>query len=424
VLFRSWVGATLIRIVLDDYRWNAKTWDKLEEDDPYFHVQLDAGATAGEQVYWPGGVWAREDGGDGRHYAAGYYPSVKMQATAKVKRIFALAPWLPQQAVLTLTTATASQTPILRADWFLWETAIQAGRKVGYYGLLEVKNRADFQRLTGFDQKLSEEFSRELRAAVANSGVTINPRRIARFEKIGGAYWTSFDVKDSKDRKNPLRVLNGGFQHDAEEVFSAGSNGLWKTALFDANGTLQEFVPPEIAHDRTSHSNDLRVHVGTLSCFRCHDAAKGHDGLQPVNDWARRLFTLPLALTSPDYQKLKELRQAYLRKLEPFMVVDRARHAAAVKEACGLSASEWAQGLARVYAEYDQPVTLARAAADVGLSKQAFLAALERYTKASGATNTVLGMFLRPENDQEPLPLDTWHEEYVNAQTILVGTKP
>jgi cytochrome c553 len=274
-------AGALLRLNLDDYYIAAATWERLADADPYDHVKLNVTEP------WPGGTWP----GDGTHYAAGSFPYTRT--------ISAFAPvGLPAEHKLLLDVAymTHSRAPVLRADWFFNQTAAQQGRNPGYYDFLGIKDKKTFEALGGFDAKRSRR-KIEYREAVGDSGVTAQPRAIARFDADeGGVYWYSVDFKRAVDKQNPLRVLGKDIeQHaDAFETYVRLPNGFWATGAFNGKGERQDVAPADVAADGKSKSNDKQVHVNA-SCTRCHD----NGGLKDVDGWTKNLFAPPLALNSP-----------------------------------------------------------------------------------------------------------------------------
>jgi hypothetical protein len=400
----------LIRFQLSDYGWTTDLWEKLAASEPYFHVSLEAE----ELVDQPYGIV----GNDGK-----WRQTEVRKERQKVKKASAIAPWIASgrkgaAAVKFLTESTQSSCPLVRADWFVWQTCCQADRSPGYYDFLGVKKQKDFEELIGFDAKLAAKSGRrELLDAVAESGVAQQPRRIRRDGTIGSmGYWRTFDNKEAVNKANPLRILdNETFQFDAGEMFGPLPNNLWAYALFAADGTRQDSAPDFIGHDSTTNSNDGRIHVG-LSCVRCHVP---NGGLNPIDGWARNLLQPPLALQSPDPEKIKELRQQYLRDLQGPMDDDRRTYGRALFEATGLKPKDYSTAFAKCFAEYDGGVDLARAANDLGVTAERFKAALEAESQATGSVDTVLSTFLRPAEQQKTVKIRQWQEAYATAHLYL-----
>lgn len=409
----------LLRIDLDDYGWARDLWEQLAEADPYFQVKVTSEVVVRDvERVWAGGKWP----GDGKVYAAGAfrYQDKERKATT----VTALAPWAGDQASrAALVLATTSKAPIVRGDWFLYQTAAQVDRKPGYYDFLGIKDRATFEALIGFNAKLVADARRkELLEAVADSRVSQQPRRIGAFNTVGGLkYWRTFDSKAAIDKKNPLRVLDGAFEHDAEESFGPLPNNFWAWGLFDDKGKRQDSAPDFIGPDRTSSTNDGRIHVG-LSCIRCHyDARMGSSaGLQNVDAWARGLFTGTLRLQSPDYNVLKDLRQKYLRDLEGPIKDDRQAHGRAVKEATGLEADAWAKIYSQTYAAYEAPVTLDRAARELGLGARELGDRLQSYLQRTGSLDPVLAALMRGQR----IPVRQYEEAFPLLMLSAKGLVP
>jgi hypothetical protein len=378
----DYAKVALIRLVCRDYRWDRTEFFHLIEQDAFLHHP------------------ALLDGEKG-------YP---------------LAPWLAEteadrQNLATLVNATQSQVPMLRADNFFWQTAIQEDRIVGYYGLLGFKDQRSFEAAVGFDRRASQAFVVELLAAVDLSGVTIQPRRIERDEKIAGAFWQSFDNRKALGNRNPLRTLNDEFRHDASEFYAHLANGLWANFLANAQGVAQNSAPDIVGRDSRTHNNDGRIHV-YLGCVRCHKNA----GLHDIRDAVRRRAKFPTFPQSPDYRAAVELRQKYLRRLDPFMARDRERYTTALAECNGLTPEQHSGNLEDYYAYVDSPVGIDRAADDLGTTPVKLLTALreqaDREKNRPGA-DVVLGAFLSVPPD--PIPYDQWLEAVPLAHLALRG---
>lgn len=403
---RPLAGGAVAAIVLFDYGWTEELWGTLADSEPYHYVKLQPPVLAKRQWYQDsanGSWWTKDEKGN-------WQSEAQWEAAKKTKLVTALAPWLGDPAALV--NLTQSRAPIVRADWFLWQTAIQADRVPGYYDFLGIKDQKDFFRLVGFDAKLvTAAKRRELLEAVSISTVTQQPRRLGRFPVIDGFLWRTFDNRKALEDRNPLRILNGGFQFDASEEFGTGPNGLIIWGLFSADGSRQDSAPDFIASDSTAHHTDRRVHVN-LSCIRCHGP---NDGVQPVDGWVRNLLGGQLRLQSPDPDLLRKLRAQYLRDLDGPIRQDRQRYAGAVAEATGgMKVAELARAYGAAYVAYDSPVDLDRAAAEVGLSPVEFRRRLDRRLKSSGTLDTVLSAFLMGRS----VPREQWAEAYAEAALV------
>ncbi len=406
------ISADLVSIHLADYDWDAKVWEKFAATDPYFHLKLEKVVEYQDKeaigYRTPTGAWV----------TSGTRPVTKRE-----KRVIdAAAPWLPTKEIAELIALTQSQAPILRADWFVVRTAIQVDRKGdGYYDFLRVKNRGDLERLVALDRKAAQRVRREIAAIVAESGVALNNRQIFRFQSITGGYWETRDVNNSLDKRNAMRVLNGDFVHDAEEIYATLPNGLFVMAASDARGNLQDTVPDKIAGDKKATSNDLRIHP-MLSCVRCHT-----EGLRPIDDWARKFYSKDeegneIKLNAVEYEKLRRLKQLYLGDLDRWLRRDREDYADTLLKTNGLAPADNARVLSEVWKNYQElPVSGEQLALELGVSADHMRAAFTRYSKRTNLDVVLLGYLKRPEI---PARREHIEEIFAVAQSVLRGYIP
>lgn len=350
VLQPRFVAADLLAVRLIDYGWSATTWDRFALVDPYFTVRL--------LTPWPGGVWH----GDGKQYAKNSFSTTTT----------ASAPWLQAAAMAELYSRTGSKAPILRADWWLSQVAIQADRKVGYYDLLGVgKKRADFEKLVALDRAAATRLKKEVSAIVDRSIVALHNRHIYRYQTLTGAYWETRDAIKNTDGSNALRLLNGDYKHDAEEIYGSLPNGLFAFFLCDAAGARADTAPDAIASDGRSASTDRRVHVG-LSCVRCHV-----EGVRPIDCWFRRTYAPPDRLDVLDPVRALRIRQLYTADLDRLVTRDQTDYAAALKLTNGLTPGDNAKVVASAWDRYaERPVTLDDAAREAGVTADELAAAI------------------------------------------------
>ena len=396
---------SLCRLYLRDYRWDTKVWEKLV--DPYFTQAIEV-----ERLeWWPGGNY------DGQHY-----PAKAFQVRYKDKQLV-LAPWLTEtvQAKKHLEEVvgwTGSKIPVVRAEWFFNQTAAAVDRTPNYYDFLGVKDEKTFQDAIGADVKKAADLGNEIREAVAISGVTLQPRAIVRHGTINGSYWRTFDFKIAKAETNPLAVLGKDIEkkYDASEQYGMLANGMWAFGLFDRQGKIQATAPDFIASDGVSRSTDKRVHNGA-SCIRCHT----NGGLQDIDGWIRNLMTPPLNVLTPDYEKARELKRLYLRKMEPFIEKDRRVYEDAIKEATGLGSKEYSASFARMWEDYeDAKVDLGMAAASLGCTPERLKLAIGGRIRA-GRGDTVMSVLVLPAGRPNRIPIRQWEEIVPDAHATIRG---
>lgn len=350
----------LVRLDVRDFGWDPKTYDKLSEADPYFHVLVQVEEEETVEKVWPGGVWP----GDGKFYPKGAFKIQERLKAVKGKPRAATAPWLPADKVKDLVEQTGSSSPVLRADWFLVQTGIQRTRVAGYYDFLGLKKRDDFWALIGFNLKDAQDRQREIASIVRSSGVSEYPRQVYRFGANDFGYWQTRDVFDKTVKeRNAVNALNGDFKHDAEEHYGFLPNGLFGYYLSDANGEQQDYAPPEVGFDSTATNNGARIHI-FKSCVTCHK-----EGLRPLKDYGRTLFRGPTQLVSFDKKKFERLEQLYLLPLLRWYDRDANDFA---KTLADLNGPDWtplknAQEYSRFWKRWaEDEVTLEQAALEIG----------------------------------------------------------
>jgi hypothetical protein len=400
------------RPITKDLQRLVTVWEQLADADPYYHQRVTLAVQ--EDYVWPGGVSPK----DGKYYPPGTKYSVPTGQTAGAKTV--LAPWLAptekhKKALAVLTTLTYTQAPLVRGDWFFNQTAADVDRKPGYHDFLGFADQKTFEKLIGFDAKLFAGFSVEVRASVGLSGVSLQPRAIARFGSLGGGYWKTFDFRKAAGGNDPLAVLGRDIEKgfDATEVLAPLPNGFIAWGLFNAKGVRQDTAPDFVASDGMSKSNDRRVH-NNASCVRCH-----FEGLhKPVDDWTRDLLNPPpgLSVLGYDYQALKLLRQQYTKKLDPLLAKDRDATAAAILEATGWTAPRYSQQYGEWWSRYeDARVDLVWAERSLGVPAATIKAAVHKAVQ-HGKGDLVLAFLLK---EGKAVPIRVWEEKYAAAQEVI-----
>lgn len=358
------VSPTLLLLDRRDYGWLRAVTNRLADVDPYFHqlVKIDG----------------------------------------KVKTVN--APWLPAEAIDLLVAETRSRVPILRADWFFTQTAISKGRVAGYYAFLQLKNRADFQKLVGFDKKNAQDSFREVATILQRSKVSQRNRQIFRFGAADSGYWETRDqLEKQSDEGNAINQLDNDFVHQAEELYGVLPNDLFAMHLNDAAGGQQQTAPDEVGADTESTSLDPKIHA-YLSCVRCHK-----EGLRPIRDFARPLFGGPigrLVVAKNDKKLLQRLEQLYLKDYERKRKADNLRYAAALAE---LNGEKWtpirnAEAVKEAWRAWnDARVTRELAARELGVSEAVlkktlvfFSTPLDRGGAGQILPNTLLAYVIDP----------------------------
>lgn len=223
---------TIYRIELDDYGWDAQTWERIISDYPYA-VSYDQNS-----------------------------------------QLFPYNEGIAER----LRDETETEIPYVQADWLITHVT-QAPL---YYDILELP-----ARLSTLEQQLNVDISENIRneqverAGFNDSGVSEANRVIERHDLPGGfgAFWVSYDFANSVGQRNifsnPL-----DFREDGGEFIFTLDNGLQAYYISNAAGTRLNKAPNTLVTD--SDRPDNQVQAG-LSCMGCHNS----DGIIPKSDEIR-----------------------------------------------------------------------------------------------------------------------------------------
>lgn len=402
------IALNLWRVDLRNQKWTPELWEKLADVEPWYSVRLvavDAKAVTRTVIidHKGGDCTDPRNGRVIKDLAPGRYSYEVTDAKGRAKN--AAGAWVPAKAFGALATETRSQIPLVRLDWWLAEVTTGNDRGTGYYDWLGLgKKEADFQGLVGADVKKARDLRREIGALVSRSTVTLNNRALDRYDAISGPYWRSRDYARNTDVKNALRLLDGDIEEDASEQYGTLPNRLFAFWLQDGKGNRADAAPDFIAADGRATGVDRRVKVG-LSCVRCHT-----EGIRPINDWARKVYSPPFALEDRLYEETKRKRSKYLSDLQEQVEEDQQRYARVLKKTNGLTPAENAKVVADAWANYvERDRSLADVAVELGVGKEALLAALKAEAKRSQLDPVlaalVQGLDVRIEHLEELVPL-------------------
>jgi hypothetical protein len=306
---------TILRIDIRDYGWTDKDWEALLAQYPY----------------------GTNDRSPPREYAA---------------------------------TASGPEVPEVRGDWFV----ATASRPPLYHQLLQLpKTDRELGKMLHIDVEANIQGERVARAGFNDSGVSRNNRLIERHETPYGAYWKSYDFAENDGPQNLFaRPLGPGndertFRHAGGEIIFNLPNGLQGYLLVNGQGQRLDKAPTEIVSD--PKRPDRAVENG-LSCMACHSR-----GINPKADQVRahvetnkksfpkEEFDTILALYPPA-EAFKELQRKDAERFEQAAAATGAR----------VGVTEPIMALA---AQFEAPLDLRRAAAEVGLRPEDFVAHLD-----------------------------------------------
>lgn len=328
---------SVVRVNYLDYGWSLEFIQYLLRADPYREYDLKYGGEEQQNfVWWPGGVWSQH----GDSYPKGNF-------YIKWKRV-----------------------PVFSASWFVWQTLIQEDRVPGYLDALRLKDRTAMDELSGFSADVNKKAIRSdyIEMPELSNIARKKLRNVVIQHVSGGVRYGTEDSRKTIKEFNPLVPRNEFSKHDAEEWIFDLPNGFKGFFLSDAKGKSQDFAPAEIVgFDKSAPHNDGLIHVG-LSCLRCH-YRKAFHGSAGIIDFDYH-FRNPDGLTtnSPDYERFQEFKRQYLRAFGDEFIISKLRTNAAVINATGLTADDWAYRLTSWWEAYENGATLDESAAFIGCS--------------------------------------------------------
>jgi hypothetical protein len=285
-----------------------------------------------------------------------------------------------------LGTPAHCAVPMVRAEWF----ASVASRPPFYDAILNIpKHVTELERRLGIDVNRNLEAGDAVRSGFTQSGISLQNRLVERHEikAYAGAYWKSYDFRENAGRGRladfPLgpesAALFGGahaFAHAGGEIIFNLPNGFQAYMLANNKDTrLDGPAPIEIVSDRLDKTHRAQISNG-LSCIACHD--EGMKTLPP--DELRA--TAGSAHFSPQEARLIERLFPPEEQIKKTVKEDAERFAAAMRQAGLTDKKQQHEPAIFLVNLFERDVTLAQAAADLGLEKSE----LDQKMEASGAS--------------------------------------
>lgn len=385
---------TVIRLKITDYDWNPKTWDELakkgsgprRQPEPYFNYFQIKESKIKKGIMMPDLKIDKEKG-----------PEIFKEHIEEV--IEASFPsWIEKDNYSNLKKLTESNTPILRADWFLSNVCLPPF----YYDFLQLgKNDKSFTDLIFADDSLAKKARSKDKGIVSISSVSRNNRTLIRNPTFtGGYYWFAHDSKHSVNNKNHLNnILNEEF--DAINSIGSLPNGLQAYFTSDSKGNRLDFVDPDISIDNTSVDKIVRT---ARSCIICHS-----EGIKQIEDDVR---SLKISFSSFSRPEIYELEDLYNSDLEFQINKDQSYYALSVKRATNLTSLENSLLFSKIYNYYSESfLNKESISIDCGIP----LSDLERYVKSSNDP-VILNLIAIPVR---PIRRDQWERSYQNFMNII-----
>ncbi|MGE0614226.1 MAG: SUMF1/EgtB/PvdO family nonheme iron enzyme [Bacteriovoracia bacterium] len=252
-----------------------------------------------------------------------------------------------------------------RGDWF----AFAAARPPLYYQFLNIPDTdtALERDLVGIDVDRDIKSRRVLRAAFTDSGVSQNNRMIERHKIRDGAYWKSYDFKESTGASDlfsrPLGPGDGAgqFKHAGGEIIWNLPNGLQAYMLVTSDHQRIDEAPTPIVQDASRRN---AVIVNGISCISCHN-----QGIQRRSDQVRAYVDKNTSLFRQE--DLDEIFSTYRGNdaLQAAFTEDSRRFIEAMKNAgVKRTGSGDPEPIRYLTDRFENDVDLKRAAAEFGIS--------------------------------------------------------
>lgn len=296
------------------------------------------------------------------------------------KTILSLYPYavkVPANEVIR--NLSGAEIPYIRADWFVANASVPPL----YHSILKLPNNiTELERILGVDivRNLKEERNM-VRAGMRNSGVSQNNRIVERHSSAYGAYWRSYDFKNSLDGQNifssPLTLSAAG----GEAIFNL-PNGMQAYFLADNHGKRIDNAPIEIVADRTSPEDPV-IRNGR-SCMSCHFA-----GMKYFNDDMRPTLEAELNSASRNTNRYFLLEKALAvypkqEQLDKLLEADQIRFRQAIEKAGGkFSENVQSEPVNALAKRFEGELSLPLAAAEATLDLDEFQARLRTSSRLS-----------------------------------------
>lgn len=262
------------------------------------------------------------------------------------------------------------EIPCLRADWFV----AMASLPPLYHEILQLPETvAELERRLNVDSAANLAQEKCARAGLRVSGVSRSNRVVERHRSAHGAYWKSYDFATNTGPKNIfLNPLN--FREDGGEYIFNLPNGLQGYLIANSVGKRLDEAPISIVRDRTNGADNPVVRNGR-SCIGCHTS-----GMNTFNDEVRPNVELQ---QKPDFDRDHALALYVPQpELNRLFDQDRAKFSRAVSATGSpLPRNPSEEPVNLLGVRYEGDVTLAQAAADIGVEPKELQRLIGRSTE-------------------------------------------
>jgi mono/diheme cytochrome c family protein len=297
---------------------------------------------------------------------------------------------------------TGSSAPIIHADWL----AHTATRPPLYEKLLGLPATVDaLEQMLGVDSRKNIQEQQVIRAGFTegNSGVSKHNRLIERHNSHFGYYWKSYDFAGSDGSRSLIHHPFGPsdqpstpdgaqpFDHDGGEMIFSLPNGLQGYYLADARGQAITTGPTTIV-DYRGRLNGRSVEITNGgACMGCHDRGikKSADEIREVllaggftstqRQVGEKLY-VPQSDLLDIYEQDEKLFMSALQKMGASTPNSDKQYTHALAEPRAGIKQEIVEFLSD---QYDEPLNLARFAAELSLVPEKTVNAMNRINNAS-----------------------------------------
>lgn len=322
-------GQTIYRINLQNYGWSADLWQEIQDTNPY-RFQTN---------------------------------------TAEAAELLKLS---------------GNQIPNMRGDWFtfkVFEFSSNQTEPSLYYRILNLPStEVALEQLllpSGVTVQDNIRAGRSMRAGFhSQPGVSpsLNNRIIERHPSRAGYYWLSYDFEKSEGDQNIFdKPLGPGtdsfdFVHNGGEMVFSLPNHLQAYYIAKADGERLSGAPVNIVQDPSNRRHGSQV-INGYSCMGCH-----YEGVKTRQDQIRGFVATETNFPDSVRQRVFQLYRGK-NEMDAQILRDQEQFRKAVEQTGG-STSDADEPIRAMVYDFESDVTIARAAAETGLTVSDFQARL------------------------------------------------
>lgn len=316
---------------------------------------------------------------------------------------------------------------IVRGDWLMWITGYGTESQLYYHALYGFnkgpKNRADFFKFWGVDEKASEGFDHATIIDEGNSGVSFATRLVVERRTPQGFGWETFDTLAGAGKNDPIGQIRNGlknYQYDAGELITSipkvqlSTGETWYAQAYlltNGQAVKVEEANAQVVKDTTAINP---VVINPISCMRCHTTGI----LSLPENLVRGLAKIGVETFAYSKDDAAEFERKFMAVLD--RVVKRQQ-----EDFCGwlptyteLTLAEVIKLYADTVATFEGKVTLEQAAHELHVDVQTFVHDSALYGRSVGELPTRYAQLIHGR----AVPRRVWQEDiYPLAYKIFYG---